>query len=116
VDDNPSEPTVPPAVEAVPVPMPAAAQVTDEAPAVEAPDRGADDERERIAAALAEHGGIRAAARALRIGESTLRGRLKRHGIEAPRSRRGRKAGAARAAWRRTTEKGEGARKGEVRP
>jgi transcriptional regulator with GAF, ATPase, and Fis domain len=74
-----------------------AARVTVEALAVEEPDRGADDQRERLAAALAEHGSIRA-ARAMGIGESTLRGRLRRHGIEAPKSRRGRKAGAARAA------------------
>jgi transcriptional regulator of acetoin/glycerol metabolism len=58
--------------------------------------RGADGERERLAAALAERGSIRAAARALGVGESTLRGRLKRHGIEAP-SKQGRKARAARA-------------------
>jgi hypothetical protein len=38
------------------------------------------------------------AARALGIGESTLRGRLKRRGIEAPKRRRGRKARAATAA------------------
>jgi hypothetical protein len=92
VDESASAPTVPPAVEAVPVPMPAAARVT-----VEAPDRR-EDARERLAAALAEHGSIRAAARALGIGESTLRGRSKRYGTEAPRSRRGRKAWAATAA------------------
>jgi hypothetical protein len=78
--------------EPVPVPMPAAAQVTVEGPA------HTEGERERLAAALAEHGSIRAAARALGIGESTLRGRLKRHGIEAPMSKRGRKARAATAA------------------
>ena len=54
-------------------------------------------ERERLAAALPQYGSIRAAARALGVGESTLRGRLKRHGIEAP-SRRGRKARAGAAA------------------
>jgi transcriptional regulator of acetoin/glycerol metabolism len=67
---------------------------------VEAPariSRGADGERERLAAALAERGSIRAAAQALGVAESTLRGRLKRHGIEAP-SRRGRRARAAVAA------------------
>jgi hypothetical protein len=79
--------------EPVAVLMPAAAQVT-----VEAPDQGSADGRGRLTAALAEHGSIRAAARALAIGESTLRCRLRRHGIEAPRSRRGRRAGAARAA------------------
>jgi transcriptional regulator with GAF, ATPase, and Fis domain len=81
-----------PASVAVPVLMPAAARVTVEAPA------GRDDERERLAAALAAHGSIRAAARALGIGESTLRGRLKRHGIEATKSRRGRKTRAVKAA------------------
>jgi hypothetical protein len=55
-------------------------------------------ERERLTAALAERGSIRAAARALGVGESTLRGRLKRYGIEAPKSRRGRRARAATAA------------------
>ena len=54
-------------------------------------------ERERLTAALAERGSIRAAARALGVGESTLRGRLKWYGIEAP-NRRGRKARAAAAA------------------
>ena len=54
-------------------------------------------ERERLTAALAGHGSIRASARALGIGESTLRGRLKRHGIEAP-SGRGWKSRAAAAA------------------
>ena len=56
-----------------------------------------EDERERLAAVLAEHGSIRAAARALGVGETTLRGRLKRYGIEAP-SKRGRKARATAAA------------------
>ena len=72
-----------------------APQVTVDAPA--RISRGADCERERLAAALAEHGSIRAAARALGVGESTLRGRLKWYGIEAP-NRRGRKARAAAAA------------------
>ena len=54
-------------------------------------------ESERLAAALAEYGSIRASARALGVGESTLRVRLKRHGIEAP-GRRGRKSRAAAAA------------------
>ena len=54
-------------------------------------------ESERLAAALAEYGSIRASARALGVGESTLRVRLKRHGIEAP-GKRGRKARAAAAA------------------
>jgi transcriptional regulator with GAF, ATPase, and Fis domain len=66
--------------------------VTAEGPACISWDT--EDERERLAAVLAEHGSIRAAARALGVGESTLRGRLKRHGIAAP-SRRGRRARAA---------------------
>jgi hypothetical protein len=73
--------------------MPAAARVT-----VEASDRGAEDERDRLAAALLEHGSIRAAARKLGVGESTLRGRLKGQGIQVPRNRRCRKAQAATAA------------------
>jgi Bacterial regulatory protein, Fis family len=81
-----------PQAEPVPCLMASAAQVTFEAPA------HADDERERLAATLAEHGSIRAAARVLGLGESTLRGRLKRHGIEAPTSKRSRKAQAALAA------------------
>jgi len=43
-------------------------------PAPAAADRDSEDEREQLAAALAEHGSLRAAARALGIGESTLRG------------------------------------------
>jgi transcriptional regulator of acetoin/glycerol metabolism len=68
------------------------------APTVEAPDQAAANDRDFPAAVLSEHGSIRAAARALGIGERALWGRLKRHGIEAPKGRRGRKAGAARAA------------------
>ena len=81
--------------EPVPVLMPAAAQVTVEASA--RTDRDTAGERERLAAVLAACGSIRAAARMLGVGESTLRGRLKRQGIGAP-SKRGRKAGAAAAA------------------
>jgi len=92
-EETAPEPACEPVVPAAPVPvlMPAAAQVTVEAPARTA------GERERLAAALAEHGSIRAAARALGVGESTLRGRLKWYGIEAP-SGRGRTTRVARAA------------------
>jgi hypothetical protein len=58
-----------------PEPMPSAAQVTQPAAAAE-PD-GAD----AIRAALAEHGSIRAAARALGMAESSLRSKAKRLGI-----------------------------------
>jgi hypothetical protein len=65
------------------------------------PARGAPAQtrggRERLTAALAEHRNIRAAARAMGVGESTLRGSLKRHGFEVP-TRRGRKARAVTAA------------------
>jgi hypothetical protein len=72
-------PVVEAPVEAVPVPMPSAAQVTVEA----APDVGAD-----LAAALEKHGTVRAAARALGIAESTFRGRCRKFGVKTP----GRKA------------------------
>ncbi len=88
-----SEPACEPVAQARPAPvlMPSAAQLTVEGPGQ------SEGERERLAGALAEHGSIRAAARALGVGESTLRGWLKRHRIEAP-SKRGRKARAATAA------------------
>jgi transcriptional regulator with GAF, ATPase, and Fis domain len=86
-----AEPVLTPA----PVLMPAAARLTVEAPAT---CQDTEGERQRLAAALAAHGSIRAAARALGVAESTLRGRLRRHGIEAPSSKRGRKARAATAA------------------
>jgi hypothetical protein len=80
------------------VPMPAAAQVTVEAPAVEAPARGraTDDDRARpdpldggaIAWALLQHGSIRAAARALSVPESTLRVQCRKAGVRSPRARR----------------------------
>jgi hypothetical protein len=73
-------PVVEAPVEAVPVPMPSAAQVTVEAPT---PDAGAD-----LAAALEKHGTVRAAARALGIAESTFRGRCRKLGVKTP----GRKA------------------------
>jgi transcriptional regulator with GAF, ATPase, and Fis domain len=83
-----------PVVQADPVPvlMSSAAQVTV------APQAQTEGERERLEAALAESGGIGAVARVLGVGASTLRGRLKRYGIEAPTSRRGRMARAATAA------------------
>jgi hypothetical protein len=86
----------------VPLLMPAAAQqVTVEGPAIEArapTGRGTVEDRERLAAALAAHGTIRAAARALGVGESTLRGRLKRQGVETPTRKRGRDVRTAAAA------------------
>jgi hypothetical protein len=83
------DPPATPEPVSVPVPlvMLAAAQVTVEGPAVEArapTEPGTDEERERLAAVLTAHGTIRGAARALGVGESTLRSRLKRHGVEAP--------------------------------
>jgi hypothetical protein len=62
-----------------PVPMASAAQVTGPA--------AADDERGRIVAALAEHGSVRAAAKALGMPESTLRARCKRLGIPTGRGK-----------------------------
>jgi hypothetical protein len=87
-----SEPACKAVARADPVLMPAAARVTVAGPAVEAPATDRDTEAERLAEALAAHGTIRGAARVLGIGESTLRGRLKRHGIGAPTRKRGRDA------------------------
>lgn len=72
----------------LPVPMPSAARVMTAGGA----DTG--DAADRLRALLATHGGIRAAARALGVADSTLRGRLRRHGIEATTAtgRRGRTA------------------------
>jgi hypothetical protein len=70
-------------VEAVPagpviLTMPSAAQVTaEEAPAVLPLRRAGDD----LAELLATHGGVRAAARALGIAESTLRSRCRKAGV-----------------------------------
>jgi hypothetical protein len=63
------------------LPMPSAAQVTTEdAPAV-LPLRPAGDD---LAAALEKHGSVRAAARALGVAESTLRGRCRKAGVKLP--------------------------------
>lgn len=62
------------------LPMPSAAQATAETverAQVETPE----------ARALAECGGVRAAARALGVAESTLRGRLKKQGVTLPKRR-----------------------------
>ena len=64
-----------PAPEEAPVlTMPAAAQVTD------APTRA----RPRCAELLAQHGSIRAAARAAGVAESTFRGWCRKEGVKAP--------------------------------
>ena len=68
-----------PVILPVAVPMPSAAQVTVEA----APVADLD-----LAGLLETHGSVRAAARALGVAESTLRGRLRKAGVKLP----GRKA------------------------
>jgi hypothetical protein len=81
-----------------PLPMPSAARETE--PAAPADPAAADerDEADGIRAALAEHGSLRAAARALGMPESTLRTKCKRLGIGTPRGRgKGKGKGTAAA-------------------
>jgi hypothetical protein len=70
-----------PVEEPVILAMPSAAQCTvEEAPAV-LPLRPAGED---LAALLEKHGSVRAAARALGVAESTLRGRCKKAGVQLP--------------------------------
>ena len=69
-----------PVILPVAVPMPSAAQVTR--------PESWEDIAAPLVKAVEEHGGVRAAARALGIAESTLRSRVKRAGLTLP----GRKA------------------------
>jgi hypothetical protein len=88
-----------------PVPLPAAAQETEEpavpvaavegrAPGAE-PEPAAAAEAATIRDALARHGSVRAAAKALGVAESTLRRKCRRLGINAPRAKRRGQSGEA---------------------
>jgi hypothetical protein len=71
--------------EPVVLPMRAAAQAVDvPAPVAQAVPESAPATGEALAAALAEHGTVRAAARALGVAESTFRSRAKRAGVVLP--------------------------------